>query len=1749
MNNKANRLRLRNILVLITITTIILTLSQTVGFADTQRSKTARDSIINSVNSFPDKKEYYDGVYYGILDKAKKPPEIIVVEPELNKNVNITRNTGTSVPPSSYYYSQDGYSGYLTRTSYENNPYQKDMGHYEETTETRFFEKEHENIVTSYFHKDATKPYKVTYSWGGTDDHPTYHVDEDGYVGDIPKKGGEQIGGDTRTDNPDGSYQIERVFMGYYEGNLTKIVRTWIPNLQWVDDYTGYYSGNVKKPAVYAYKQEYVGIARREELLEENIGVGSNTETAGDPVNISTGSFYTTDTDLNIADRGLPLEIKRHYSSVDKKIGALGKSWRMNYDSKLSVDSSTGDVSIIYPDGHAVLFDAMAGNQYIAPEHVFDILIKNADNTYALKLRDKTGYRYNSTGKLISITDKNNNSVTLQYNGSGYLSTVTGASGKQLTFTYENGLVKTITDPAGRTIVYTYNGGNLWKVKGVGGGTIIYNYDANGITSIIDENNRKYIENEYDQWRRVIRQKDEEGNITEYSYDDADLENTCTYLSTGRSIKYTYNELYYITKKTYEDGTYEEYTYDQWGNRNSVKDRNGNITSYVFDQRGNMLSETSPAPFNYVTNYAYDSDDNLELITRLDGGTTEFQYDTKGNLTKKIDKLDSATYSSKSYGYDSYGRLRTVTDAENNTITLDYGTSLTNNPQKMTDGEGDETSFGYDNLNRRTTITTSYGTTTYVYNNKDKVEKIIDPLGNTTRMKYDSRGNLVKLINPAQYSAATDDGAGYTYQYDAMDRLIKEINPLGYVKAVKYDANGNKTKEINPNYYNSSSDDGTGMSYTYDTDGRIIKVTNPSGQQSRNKYDAVGNIIKVIDANNYNESTDDGPGMEYTYDELNRLVQIKDTFGNIIKSYIYDSQGRVTKEIDAKGYLSGPDDAARYGTLYKYNYLGWLTEERKPVKEDGGTVYYRVTQYTYDRNGKILEERKTPEYVTSEGEPSNWYTITYTYDGNGRVETIADTGGAYIEYDYDMLGNTILQKTKINDSIYKTERYHYDAAGRMDRKWTEIDGEDLEGNPNGTVTAETLYEYDKSGNIKRVVSPEGYVTELEYDAAGQLTEKREHVKKNSIDIKGTGVMVTSPRNTIYPGQQYEYKVELVPDTEIKSFSAQLNYDARVFEVVYASTDIAGINIDSSTIGNISIGAANTDIASSKVVAVITVKLKDNISGVGYIGLTPTSTYTDESGESYRFTELTGKTHLAGIPDMNNDTKVETNDFTLTAVVKGIDINNIMYDDKFDIDNNGVIDIPDLDYIKDWLFTNKSDQITRINAEKFYQKQTNAVCDSSTEQITRITGYEYDKAGNLVKETDCNDNYISYTYDEYNRLISVEDKEHNKSRIFYDEAGNAVKEILPENYNSSTDDGPGTTYEYDSMNRLVEVRDANNDVTRRNVYDIAGLITKVIDGKGYASAATDEGRYGVEYVYDIGNRVTSITTPASKQKGKTSAEYTYNALGYAVTYTDGENHTTIYQRDIWGKATSVKDAKDITTYYEYDYAGNLIRTTDGNQKVTEYEYNSMNLLKSITDPLGQSITYKYDKEGRIAEEIDRNGNTLSYSYNLDDNLTEKSNLDTSETDRFLYNKDGSLLATINANGIDSYEYTPNGYVKKKLRNGRVELTYSYDSNGNITGITDITGKTTEYTYDNLGRLDTVLDEGNEIADYEFNVDGTIRSLAYNNGININYGYDLDKNITSLINSNAQSIPMTTTATSLQSLKTAKLPHTHMMSLTG
>ncbi len=1697
-----------NLLYIITILLVLMSVLglQSQALAANPNSKIITDYRDNDLNQFTRQIYFDDGTYEGILSQEGAVEQVLKY-PEEGQDINeLEVSTGDNEPPATYYHQANGLSGTLNLTRSEVVTREVDLGTWETINDPRFFSEERSNTATVIYDA-AGNIVEITYSWDNTNDHPRIYIDEDGYKGWIDRVRAYQDGGTQVIPIAGGGRKEINVWVGVYEGTIQQR-EVYTPNIQIKEIHIGYYSGRISKPAEYHFRQNYRGLVYQKAISKLNLGdaPNNNCEKIGDPVNAVTGNYYLTETDLSVSDLGMALEITRYYNSLAHNTsGSMGKGWGTNYDTSLTIKGS-GEVTIVYPDGHIVIFKPDGNGKYSTPETVFDQLTKVNDSQYELKLQSKEKYIYGNNGKLLAISDQNGNNINLEYDYSNHLKKIVGAGGQSLTFTTENGRIKTITDSGNRNIHYDYDGqGNLVQVRKPNGGLLKYEYNAYGLTAVIDENNRNFVSNVYDDFGRILKQYDENENLLEFKYEYDSIEDTRTQVIDGNSnVRYEYNDQLYITKKIFNDGTYEAYTYDEWGNKNSIRDRKGNVTTYIYDEKGNLLEQTSAAPFNYKTQYYYDDNNNLIKIVNPDTSTIIYEYDANHNVTKIITKIDQATEAIKEYTYDNYGRVTSIKDGDLNTTVYEYAGH--NKPTKVIEPEGNSITYNYDNLNRVTAATTAYGTTTLIYNHNDDVEKIIDPSGNITRTKYDPRGNPIKLIKPEQYNSAVDDGAGYSYEYDALDLLLKTTDPMGAVSAVKYDQWGNKTKQINPNYYNSSNDDGIGFGYEYDSNHQLIKTINPSGQQSRIKYDAAGNLIKYIDANNYNEQTDNGSGVEYVYDQLDRLVEVKAPDGNIVRRLVYDSMGRIIKDIDAKGYLSGSNDTTRYGIINKYNLAGWLTERRTPMKMENGKVYYKIEKYNYSLTGRILEESHSADYVLENGEPGSWYALNYTYNQNGKITTVSDSEGAGKSYEYDGLGQIIQEKTKIDHEKYVTSGYKYDRSGNLIEQWVILDGSSLDGANSGEVIAKTTFGRDKNGNITRITSPEGYVDELTYDLADRVVEHRKEVIKDQFYIQKEALLVTLDRTVVYLGNEYECKLEIEPDTYSTELLIGLIYNSDVLEIVAIEPLNEGVTYSISE-SNISITGSTEVYNERTTIAKIRIKAKEGISGTGYILIDPDSSYINGNGERCKFTQGFGKTLIVQQPDMNNNSKVEIDDFTITALLKGIEKGTPEYNHKFDIDDDGVINTSDLDYLKNWLIDNRSTVLIPEEPKKFLPEFLNGSLDLDSQSAIRVTRYQYDKAGNLLKVIYSNGYMKQYAYDEYNRLISLTNEENAVYRWSYDEVGNITHNILPEN-------NTGTEYVYDVMNRLVEIKDPLGKVIQRNIYDLNGNLIKIIDGNGYQSSGTDTGRYGVEYTYDLGGRCISIATPESQKNGKYSSVFTYDAYDNLITHVDGESHTTTYQRNRQGQPLKVTNALTQQTRYEYDYVGNLTKYHDANNNVTQYKYNNQNLLKEIIDTEGQSTLYKYDQEGRLKRESQRNGEIVTYQYNQDHNLIMRHAQLQNQTDRYFYNEHGQLLGGVNQYGYDLFEYTPAGYIQAVVHNGQNVLAYQYNKEGKITGITDKTGKTASYTYDQAGRLTQVYDEGMLIAAYSYNPNDTTSSVTYGNNSSISYTYDRDQRITNI-----------------------------------
>ncbi|WP_341922213.1 hypothetical protein [Polaromonas sp. YR568] len=156
----------------------------------------------------------------------------------------------------------------------------------------------------------------------------------------------------------------------------------------------------------------------------------------------------------------------------------------------------------------------------------------------------------------------------------------------------------------------------------------------------------------------------------------------------------------------------------------------------------------------------------------------------------------------------------------------------------------------------------------------------------------------------------------------------------------------------------------------------------------------------------------------------------------------------------------------------------------------------------------------------------------------------------------------------------------------------------------------------------------------------------------------------------------------------------------------------------------------------------------------------------------------------------------------------------------------------------------------------------------------------------------------------------------------------------------------------------------------------------------------------------------------------------------------------------------------TSQYTYDGAGRLLVSVDANALVTAYTYygttsftgadphavgQTVGDLQSITNDAGHVTQFPlYDKAGRIRQMIDPKGVVTDITY------TPRGWVSTVST-----TAPGSTAR------VTSYSYDSVGQLTGVTQPDGSTLSYSYDAAHRLVGVTDAKGNTISYTLDNVG----------------------------------------------------------------------------------
>jgi len=938
--------------------------------------------------------------------------------------------------------------------------------------------------------------------------------------------------------------------------------------------------------------------------------------------------------------------------------------------------------------------------------------------------------------------------------------------------------------------------------------------------------------------------------------------------------------------------------------------------------------------------------------------------------------------------------------------------------------------------------------TSRTYDSLGNVISSTDKVGNITKFVYDDRGNLlrkVKTVKASKLNGTDDKEIVYAYEYNNIGKVTRSVMPTDFDTALY-------------NYYDGNTDKLNRTEYVYDEEGNEIfnkRVYKQNGTWlydiiSVKQYDEAGNMIKEVSGENYNLDVNAAYGTEYKYNYFGLVTEIR-TPDSKAKNLLftvrneYDGLGREVAVINADGTVENKyyDDNSNLKEITK----------RKSIHEPEVSILKNI----YDLNGNIIEKID-----------GNGIKTKYEYNSFGMLNATILARDQSIPEDvvlfkYDVMGNV-----KSTESKSLIVEYIYDEYNR------KIKTKKISKNTGKIIEATKLY--DILGNIKFEQDANGNLTEHFYDNIGRKIKTEIKVT----DLNGR----TTARETVW---KYNDNSKVLSMSDWRGNTVKNEYDTfgRLVKVIGPDGTVLETkeyNLNDAEIVNI-----DAKFNKKQYLYNLDGRLVATIDPMG----NKTSTEYDAQGRT-----------VAEVDENGNRTEYAYNFLgRLKTVTNAIDEKTTYTYDK----NGNLTTLVD---------ANGHETIMEYNARnKLVRRVDNGgrtSVDGKYEYDSKKTvTYSYYENGSVKEMLDRNGVVTKYTYDDFGRLLRTEAGDEVIVNT-YDNNGNKL---------TMTDTTGTTIRSYDEFNR-VTVKTVPNVGSTIFEYDLTvvktGATEALLSEGQYAQRTTDpKGNVSIK-IYDENGRLFKVADGDDSIADVTTYDYEANGNRKSITYSNGVKEEYSYDSNNKLQILTNKSASGavIDKYeYRYDKAGNMVEKTEtiaeGIRK-TEYKYDGLGRLIEVKEPstmksttIDKTTSYLYDKAGnRIAEHILLKGVLTSkiYKYNEQNRLMEIVSgeiiTDITTTVKFKYDNNGNQL------------YTMTEVVKPITANTKTTFGM-FISGQSVDGSvnTDLSGSTTINTYNEFNQLIKTT-TGGVTVENTYNGEGQ-RTFKKVNGEITQYVYVADK----------------------------------------
>ncbi len=923
----------------------------------------------------------------------------------------------------------------------------------------------------------------------------------------------------------------------------------------------------------------------------------------------------------------------------------------------------------------------------------------------------------------------------------------------------------------------------------------------------------------------------------------------------------------------------------------------------------------------------------------------------------------------------------------------------------------------------------------YNYNQSNQLISITDGAERITCFNYDSNNYLVGIVYDANKTI--------NYSYNDQGQLIQIV--FNDQKIINYQY-GNDYELIRISNLNEGSID---IEYLSNNPKRVKKITVNGKDDS--EYQSCGFDYSYYQSKiTYN----DGYSLKYEFDNNGHTICISDDEGKA-KYYGYGNSDdsnmhslKVKSDMQSRNVNliknSKPYGTEEYTGEFAYNDVGYFElknyiQQVVDVSGQSGDTY----TLSFDMRGqkaKIYINNQVYQIENSDKSAFKHFSYTYLADKpfdkiTVKIENISDlnsTGGGEImtigaERLDVYVKNIKLEEGSVGNRISLLENGNFNNGIKY---WSVENSSNSDKIVNdGFKLVGDLY---NEKNIYQIVEQKGSVAD--------------RIIINGF-VKSDCAVITPLNDNIY-ARNIGIKVELL-DASNKVLQKE------IFNCLALTNDQQFVS-----------GCLTSTVNYSKIKVVMICNYQ-----IGTVIFDDIALYVDNFGSKYDYDD---KGRVIFQQDSTGNI-IETYYKSITARGKNIDV----------IDCQTYKRVDDADYEQKIEFV--------YNEWGLKAKETLTNYNVGENEVGRIitTEYHYDEKGNLLYtvvngqkkyesgKIDYGENYvdnyidekgntISFTYDDYGKILSLTDGNNNQTSFIYDNYGQV----------SSMTKGDNTiNYTYNALGQILTVNRGNQ------VYSFE------YDNYNRQKNIKLDGITMIEYQYDSNGNILQ------KKRNGNVEEYEYDQLDRLTAVKEGNECISEYYYGNDGKLGLVKDyLSDETIRYSYDAGGNLLIEdhSNGLNIVNGYDEKKRTNSTEVTyNEISQKIEYFYNG----LEEIDK----IKYQTNDKEAVIEYFKDDLLRISKNKYTVSNNTVLTTSFAYLDMQEEKTTNIIKEfKNEYGQNEDSYQYD-------------------YDGAGNIISLtVKRNNDVYHINYQYDERYRLIRENNeliGKTIIYCYDIYDNITS------------------------------------